>query len=270
MKKKIIIIVAAFAMFCLTVVAATANRSKTKDSSTITPVASTELSYTPMVMETFETKTTTKFVYDVGPRFRAIKKQTLDQATSFSDFIGEAHSQRIVSYKSLSVIILDGSKKTDIQETSSSGQFTQAQINLLQSSTYSTNVLIWADYREKNQSTGIIEDNYWTPHLTVVPETQAQYSLGKEALIQFLEEQSKDYRAQLLSKNLLPAKMCFTITKEGRITNIKQEQSSGYPELDAFMGELLIKAPGNWEAATNLKGDKVAQELVISFGVEGC
>jgi hypothetical protein len=59
--------------------------------------------------------------------------------------------------KKLSVIVLDGDEKTDIREINNTGNsrnLTPAQLKLLQSSDYSTNLLILADYREKNFDTG--------------------------------------------------------------------------------------------------------------------
>ena len=210
------------------------------------------------------------FIYDIGPRFGPIKKRDLENVNFFSDYIGEEHSQRIVSYKSLGVIILDGDKKTDVRETSNNGLFTRAQINLLQSLPYSTNILIWADYLEKNKITGDLEDTHWTPYLTIVPEKQAVYVSGKEAFVEYLKANSKDVRANVQADKLQPAKLFFTVTKNGIIENVKLDRSSGYPSIDKTMIELITNVPGAWESAKNSKGEKVDQELVISFGLMGC
>ncbi len=210
------------------------------------------------------------FFYSVGNRFNSIKKEDLDNARSFSDFIGEDHAQRIVSYKSLSVIILEENKQTDIKETSDSGVLTAAQIELLRSSDYSTNLLIWADYREKNKETGVLEDSYWTPYLTIVPETQAVYGNGNDALINYLKENSKEETVKVQEDKLQPGKLYFTITKDGTISNVKVVATSGYPDVDNKLIELISKAPGTWEPAKNSKGEDVDQVLVISFGNMGC
>jgi hypothetical protein len=36
------------------------------------------------------------------------------------------------------------------------------------------------------------------------------------------------------------------------------------------MTELITNFPGTWEPAENSKGEKVDQELVVSFGLMGC
>ena len=210
------------------------------------------------------------FIYDVGPRFGPIKKNYLDKAKSFADFIGDEHAQRIVSYKLLSVIILEDDRQTDIRETGNSGVFNAAQIVFLRSLDYSTNILIAADYMEKNEETGKVENSTWTPYLTIVPEKQAVYTSGKKALIEFLKEHIKEYTAFLQADQLKPAKLYFTVTKKGTIENVKLDRSSNFPEIDKKMIEMITKTPGKWEPAENSKGEKVDQELVISFGSMGC
>ena len=41
-------------------------------------------------------------------------------------------------------------------------------------------------------------------------------------------------------------------------------------ENDKKMIELITNLPGKWAPAENQKGEKVDQELVISFGLMGC
>ena len=222
------------------------------------------------VIEKINKRIFSDFIYDVGSRFRVIKKRDLDNVRSFSDFIGEDHAQRIVYYKSLSVTILDGDKQTDIKETGNDGVLTAAQIKLLQSADYSTNLLIRAEYTEKNKETGELENSYWTPYLTIVPEKQAVYVPGKDALLEYLKEYSKEARVNVQADKLKPAKLFFTVTKKGTIENVKLDRTSGYPSVDKTMIELIIKAPGKWEPAEDANGEKVDQELVISFGLMGC
>lgn len=214
----------------------------------------------------------TDFIYDVGPRFGSITRSELANANFFSEYIGEEHAKRIVSYKSLSVIILEGQEKTDIRETGVGGLLNDAQMKLLQSMPYSTNVLFWVDYFEKNEETGVVEDSYWTPHLTIVPEKQAEYAGGKDALKAYLKEKSKAVRDRenVDPEKLQPAKLFFTVNKEGGVENVFLDRTSNYPEVDKTMIELISNLPSNWIPAENAKGEKVAQELVVSFGLMGC
>jgi hypothetical protein len=146
----------------------------------------------------------------------------------------------------------------------------EAQLKMLKSFDYSTNIKIRADFLEKNEISGKLEYSYTTPHLTVVPEKQALYIDGKDALMKFLREESKTSRADVVPENLQPANLLFTVTKKGTIENVRLDRTSNYEMVDKKMIELITTAPGKWQAAENAKGEKVDQELVVSFGLMGC
>ncbi|MBZ0328195.1 MAG: energy transducer TonB [Altibacter sp.] len=210
------------------------------------------------------------FSYVVGTRFNSISKTDLQNAKSFSDFIAKEHADRIVSYASLSVITLKDGNQTDSNKTTNSGVFSAAQLALLQSFDYSANILISAKYTEKSFETGELQQSIWTPYLTVVPEKQAVYTTGKEALLDYLKENSKEQRVMVQKNRLKPARLNFTITKNGAVSNAKIVRTSGYSTIDSKMIELINNMPDSWEAAENAKGEKVDQELVFSFGADGC
>lgn len=220
--------------------------------------------------EKMEKRIFTDFIYDVGPRFGPIKKSNIDKAISVNDILDETQIASIMSYKSVSVIIIKDDKQSDIRATGNSQKLNEAQLKLLQSSDYSTNFLIRLEYQQMNKETGELEDSYSTPHLTIVPEKQATYKNGKDALKKYLKENSQESRANVQVDKLQPAKLFFTVTKKGTIENIHLDRTSNYPEVDKKMIELITNVPGVWEPAENSKGEKVDQELVISFGLMGC
>jgi hypothetical protein len=210
------------------------------------------------------------FIYDVGPRFNAIKKSELKNVKAFSDLIEEEHANRITYYKKVSVMVLNGDEQTDIKETGKDGVFTSAQIELLQSSDYATNLKIWADYQEVDFYTGELVFSTWTPHLTVVPEKQASFAEGNDALKKYLKEETEEVRTHVDPDKLQPAKLYFTVTKNGTIENVYLDRPSGYPLVDKKMIELITTTVGAWKPAENNNGEKVDQELVVSFGLKGC
>ncbi|MEB8328625.1 hypothetical protein OO009_04590 [Flavobacteriaceae bacterium KMM 6897] len=210
------------------------------------------------------------FIYDVGPRFGPIKKGDLNKVTSFADLMEDDDAKQILTYKFVEVIIIENDKETTTRESGNSAELTVAQVNLLRSSDYSTNLKIRADVIQKNRQTGEPEDNYWTPHLTIVPEKQAVYVNGKDSLMEFLREKSKESWVNVVEGKLQPARLYFTVTKNGTIENVTLDSSSNFPEVDIRMIELIHQTPGKWQPAENANGEKVDQELVLFFGLMGC
>ncbi|MBO6606496.1 hypothetical protein [Psychroserpens sp.] len=212
----------------------------------------------------------TGFIYSLKPRFNTITKSELKKATSFEDFIGQEHANRIIKYKRLSVILLDGDEQTDIQETGTSGTFNNKQLALLQSFDHSTNLLLWADYDEKFDFSEDLFAETWTPYLTIVPETQTTYSEGIETLLSEIQEQSKALWSKIDTDKLKPARLKFTISKDGTLQNILIDNSCGYGHIDEKMKTFILKSSGKWTPAKDENGNSVEQELVLSYGSMGC
>lgn len=210
------------------------------------------------------------FYYGVGTRFSPKKKEDLNKITSINEFFDDKHVQAMIAIKSTSVIIIENERETHIRETGNSATLTAAQLALLRTSPYATGIKIRVDYTMKNEKTGNLEESYATPHLTIVPEKQAAYEDGSEKLVEFLRVNSKEDLVNINEKKLQPAKIDFTITKEGKIGNVELSNSCGYPSIDKKMIELIKNAPGKWIPAENIDGEKVDQKLVLSFANMGC
>ena len=267
MKKRIILSTLLLAAFALAIFAFSSNKMSSKKS---VDLASSELSSSESIASEEENgPELPEIMFDVGTRFNAIKKSKLQQATSFDDFIGKEHQDRIVTYKSLSVYELVDGIKTKWNLTSLSGDFTAAQLDYLQEREYNEDILIWATYSEKWPETGVVEDSYWTPHLTIVPEKQARYAPGKEALMKHLKVHSAELATELPDR-LQPGRVHFTIGIDGTIKQLEIKSSSGHSDLDNRMLHLISETPGKWVPAENQEGEKVEQELVLFFGSMGC
>lgn len=210
------------------------------------------------------------FFYSIGNRFLGVKKETLVKAKSITDFLPKEETNHVVTYKSVSVIIFNNAAYPEVGETGSNEKLTAAQQELLQSSDYSTNFYVRADFLEKDEFSGKLKESYFTPYLTIVPEKEARYIPGTDSFIEYLKTNNKENTANLDERKLKAAKLYFTVNKNGDITKVSLDSSSGYASIDEKIIELLHEAPGKWEPAENAKGEKVDQELVISFGIIGC
>ena len=89
-------------------------------------------------------------------------------------------------------------------------------------------------------------------------------------IFDYLKVNSKDKTAIIKRDKLQPGKVRFTVTKEGSISNVKMISTSGYVSVDETLVELIKTIPGKWNPATNAEGEKVDQELIFLFGLEGC
>jgi len=221
-------------------------------------------------METKESKIFSDFIYDVGPRFGAIKKSEIDNITSIDYFLEDEVMQNMVSIKSTSFILVVDDQPSNIKVFGNTATFNKEQLEFLKSASYSTSFGMHVEFDEKDPNSGHIFDSYRSPYHTIVPEQQAEYSQGKKALKRFLKESCQEVLIGVNPDKLKPAKLYFTVTKEGRIENISLDRESGYPEVDKKMIELIKQTPGNWKPAKNSSGETVNQELVVSFGLMGC
>ena len=139
-----------------------------------------------LVPEVF--KTIPDFIHGIGPRFSGIKKSEIDKITSIDAFLEDELIQHMSNIKSTSITLVLDEKLSTISAHGSSATFTKAQLDLLQSSNYSTNFAMRVDFNERDPESGHIFDSYRSPHHTIVPEQQAYYSDGEDALKLFLNE----------------------------------------------------------------------------------
>ncbi|WP_460218865.1 energy transducer TonB [Psychroserpens sp. MEBiC05023] len=243
------------------------SKSSTKD--TVLKTTSTiPIEDQNMVTNTF--KVFPDFIYDIGPRFSGIKKSKINTITSIEAFLDDEIMLEIAKVKSTSITLIENEEMSSHRAKGQSKMLTDAQINLLRNSTYSTNFVMRVDYEEKPKTNGHQTDNYRTPHLTIVPEYEAIYSHGKAALKSFLKESCQSVLINVDPEQLKPAKLYFTVNKEGNIEEVSLDRASGYPEVDKKMIELIKNTPGTWQPAKNDKGEPVDQKLVVSFGLMGC
>lgn len=226
-------------------------------------IASSEV---PAKIEETKTNRFPDFIYGIGPRFSPIKKSDIMYSKSINTFFDLEDITRMNTIKSVEVVIIENDKQTDKASTGYGTIFNQNQIEFIKSFDYSTNFVVKFDYHEKGQS---IEKTS-TPYYTIVPEIQAEYIFGKDALIKYFKEKTKKLTANIPEDKLKPAKLFFTVTKNGTINKIYLDSTSGYPEIDNLMINLISTTPGSWIPATNSEGESVNQELVVSFGLMGC
>lgn len=212
----------------------------------------------------------TVLYYEFGPRFTTIQKEEVHNATILFDFLTNKEMESIESITSISIIVIENESQSVKRAIGTSARLRAEQIKLLRSFDYFTNFTIQAKIAKTNKETGEIEASKYGLHLTVVPEKQPIYELGKEKLGQFMQENIEKNLPKFDTKKLRPSKLHFTISTEGEITNIRHDNSSGYVSIDKRMIKYLKKIPGKWQPAENARGEKVEQDLVFTYAIPGC
>ena len=167
---------------------------------------------------------------------------------------------------------LKNNQQSDIQEYGESDQLTEAQLKILRATDYFSHFTIKTEFKEKNKETGKLEERFFGPHITVVPDKQATYNDGNEALINYLKENSKESMNVIKGDNLGAIKLSFIVSKEGTVTNVKHDaMTTGYPSIDQKLMELIKNIPGEWTPAETSDGKKMDYEFVFTFGPrDGC
>jgi hypothetical protein len=234
------------------------------------PSMGEEMAVNTQVTNSPKKRVFTDFIYDIGPRFRPVKREVVQKARSIDAFISKEELDKIEHIKSVTVTIMDGYIISDIIETGTSASFSEAQLKLLKGSDYSTNLMIHVEFQQMNAQINTVKNNYASSYLTIIPEKQASYLFSEETLKDYLRVQSEESRVGLDPKKLRPAKLYFTVTKDGSVENVRLDKSSFYPVVDGTMITLIKNLPGSWTPAENANGEKVKQELVLSFGLLGC
>ncbi len=213
-------------------------------------------------------------VYNVDSRFVAtITKENLHKAKSVVDIVPKTAEWSKISFLNMTVSVLQGDD--EIRELGDNEILNAAQTKLLQSIDYSTNFYLKGRGKRKDGGPEGLKDSDqdefdFAYYLTVIPEKEAEYTAGYDALISYLRKKSKKATSIIQEDKLQPGQVNFTVTKEGTIANVKLSSTSGYPSVDEKLMKLITNLPRKWNPATNSKGKKVDQELVFFFGKQGC
>ncbi|MBT8220169.1 MAG: hypothetical protein KJP00_10100 [Bacteroidia bacterium] len=211
------------------------------------------------------------FVYDIDTRYIwNITKEDLDKAKTITDILPAEATESIVSYGSVSVSIIDDNGDKIVSESGINEVLNPEQIQLLQPTDYTSNIYIKADYKKGIFGSEALENNDLTYFITIIPENDAQFPGGRNALISYLKENSKDVITGIDKNQLQPGKISFTITQNGTLEDIQLVSTSGLQEVDENFLELMTNVPGKWKPASNAKGETVDQKLVFFFGIQGC
>ena len=210
--------------------------------------------------------------YGVDSRFAAVKISDVHNATTIYDFLNEGEKEQIAHISSVSLIMVENNQLSEKRADGKNQYLTDAQLKLLKSTVYFNHFTIRTEFKAKNKDTGKLEERFFGPHITVVPDQQATYVDGKGALIKYLKANSKAAMNVIKGDQLGAIKIAFIITKEGNVSSVKHDaMTTEYPSIDKKLIDLIKNIPGKWIPAQDSKGEKIEQEFVFTFGpANGC
>ena len=272
MNKRILFILAAGVAFSLAALAYTSRNNAAADQESDASNSSALADAIPVSAGTDETELDLN--YSVGSRWSTRTKQELEQIERISQLLSDGPALLRDSYRNVWVAVLHNDRDVRDIKISAVGQsekFNDAQLELLRSCDYSTNLRITARNRRSDATHGVFDENdSIVIYMTVVPEKQAAFVGGFEALVDYLKAGSEDHVTVIEQNQLQPGKVFFTVTREGKIDHVKLVATSGYDSVDKALVEIVSDMPEMWAPAENGKGEKVDQEFVFSFGAVGC
>lgn len=210
--------------------------------------------------------------YGVDTRFAAVKKADVHNATTIYDFLNEGEKNQIEHINSVRITIVKDNRLSHIEAFGSDEHLTDAQLEILRATDYFSHFTVRTEFKGKNKDTGKLEERFFGPHITVVPEKQATYIEGKEALIDYLKKNSMDEMYVIQDDKLGAIKLSFVVSKDGIVKDVKHDaMTTGYPSLDEKFMTLLKHIPGEWIPAETSTGEKIDQEFAFTFGPrDGC
>lgn len=212
-----------------------------------------------------------EFAYDIGTRFLAtITKEDLQNAQVISDIMPIRNIETIQSYANIELNTFEEDREREIKKKGLNEFLNAEQKRLLQSMDYTSDFYITGNVNRKLGSKDRLFVDSLVLYLTVVPHSPAKYTLGKDALISYLKDNSQQVIRIANRDQLKPGKISFVVSRHGTVRDINLSSTSGYDSIDETMISLIKNLPGSWEVASDAEGQIVDQELVFSFGLIGC
>ena len=207
--------------------------------------------------------------YAIGSRFKnTLTKEKAHSATLVVDILPDHSMRSAESFRDIQVSVLY--EDAEPFALGDDEALNASQIMLLQSTEYASNILVKGDFKKKHADTDELYSSYFAYYMTIVPEHEAEYAGGQEALIAYLKEGSKEATAIIQKDKPKSGTVAFTVTKRGAIEHVTLNSTPGYELVDKVLVELVENMPKNWTPATNAKGENVDQEFVFFFGEQGC
>lgn len=199
-----------------------------------------------------------------GTYQQGVAKQILTSVSTISDLNTGYPASWVSGYISVDVRVTP----KDGQGQLASGKddnLTKEQIALLKQADYNSDINVLVKYQPKGSEVKEVDFTY-----TVIPEEEADYIGGQDALRAYVKEHAMVQIPEEIHKEFEFAAIAFKIGKNGEILDPKIIHESDFPEVDKMLLQFIKKMPA-WKAAKNAMGENLIQDFVLNVGyMEGC
>jgi len=211
-----------------------------------------------------------EFYFGLGSRFTPISKEEIVRYTEVKNFLGEEEFKRQTQVEATALIVIQNEKQTDIRYSGDSELLSKEQLSALRNATYGSNFCLKTFFVPRSDEQKDRGYHIYNPHFTISPHKRAEFALGDQAIFDYLRAAIKEDLTDYSENDLSPAMLYFTISEYGALESYRLEGSCGAEILDQKIMDALIALPNKWSPAENENGERLTQELVLSYGLMGC
>lgn len=211
-----------------------------------------------------------KLNYEVRGKYtRPIHRDKLSNASTLGDVMPHYPAAWIDSYSSVEISTI--SNGIAMSAPGDNEILNEYQKDLLRKADLGSDVEINIIYKTENSATREPLSAIIHYDVTIVPEVEAEYLTGTQAMKDYLKKRAIDKISEATIKQLTPATVSFTVTEEGKITNATISKSSGDAPTDKLLLKAITKMP-KWKPAQTTDGTIVPQEFefVVYNSQTGC
>ena len=202
-------------------------------------------------------------VYPANVPAKPVSRKELSAAKSMLDLMSEYPSTWVSNYISTEIgVISNGKKKT---AEGSDGTLNKEQRALLKIADFNTEVSINVKYKQENSATREIEVNNLNFLIGVIPDTEATYPGGEEALRAYLKKNVVDRISDADLRALDQGTVQFTINIKGQVEAVELTDKTDKSSIDQLLLK-AIEAMPQWQPAKDTKGTTVKQQFKFSAG----
>lgn len=196
--------------------------------------------------------------------YQLLTLDTLSKASTLRDINAKYRPDWVASY--ISVEIATTCAGSVRKAVSKDDVLTGEQLELLKTATPGCKIDVEVDYIPANNLT------YNPPRtlgfsLRPAPIFEAKFPGGAPQLRRYLRENILDEISTANAGSVKLAKVRFTVTESGQVTDVRVFESSGEETVDNLILEAICNMPA-WQPAKNAKGGEIPQEFEFSMGTD--